>query len=394
MISVLHQRTSVSPTAFLTEWVVGAGNTIALPLVNGYGYNFTVNWGDGSAPATVTAWNDANATHTYTNAGTYRINIDGICQYFMVNNNLTIRAKIRKVLQWGDPGFTNFENSFNGCYMMDYLPTEAIIDYGITSFASCFLNCNAIASISSNIFANCTSVTTFSGCFASCTSLAAIPADLFLNCSLATDFSNCFNNCSNLISIASGAFDGCVNATTFYACFSFCTSLNSVPSTLFDNCLLVTTFELCFFTCTSLVSIPSFTNNTAVTTFVSCFEDSTMVNSIPTNFIGSTIVTTIEYMFRHCTGLITIGAGAFTNLTNCLNFSGVFDGATSLQSIPATLFDNCLAATDFDICFRSCTSLTGNAPDLWNRIPAPTGTDCYKSDTGLANYASIPAVWK
>jgi hypothetical protein len=39
-------------------------------------------------------------------------------------------------------------------------------------------------------------------------------------------------------------------------------------------------------------------------------------------------------------------------------------------------------------------SLTGNAPDLWNRTPAPLGTYAFRNCTGLTNYASIPVYWK
>jgi hypothetical protein len=59
------------------------------------------------------------------------------------------------------------------------------------------------------------------------------------------------------------------------------------------------------------------------------------------------------------------------------------------------LFDNCTGVTDFSYCFRDCIALDGDAPDLWNRTsPTPTGTFCFKDDTGLDNYASIPAEWK
>jgi hypothetical protein len=39
-------------------------------------------------------------------------------------------------------------------------------------------------------------------------------------------------------------------------------------------------------------------------------------------------------------------------------------------------------------------ALTGTAPELWNRIPLPTGTAAFRNCTGLTNYASIPSTFK
>ena len=58
---------------------MGAGATLTLPLVNtrtegSLSYNCYVNWGDGSS-SHVTAYNDANAAHTYVSAGKYVVEI-------------------------------------------------------------------------------------------------------------------------------------------------------------------------------------------------------------------------------------------------------------------------------------------------------------------------------
>jgi hypothetical protein len=39
-------------------------------------------------------------------------------------------------------------------------------------------------------------------------------------------------------------------------------------------------------------------------------------------------------------------------------------------------------------------ALTGTAPELWNRVPAPAGTDAFNNCFGLTNYASIPVNFK
>ena len=63
---------------FVTVWrTTSANESITLPLRSGYDYDFTVDWGDGSAEATVTAHDDSDKTHTYADAGTYTVIIDG-----------------------------------------------------------------------------------------------------------------------------------------------------------------------------------------------------------------------------------------------------------------------------------------------------------------------------
>src|SRR5690606_31502152 len=102
---------------------VTVGNeTITLPF-NGnpsYTYNCKIDYGDGSGLKSVTAWNDANASHTYT-AGTYEIKISGKCDAFDVNNG-SIKSKIDELLEWG----LKFKRiSFFGC---SNLVADSVID--------------------------------------------------------------------------------------------------------------------------------------------------------------------------------------------------------------------------------------------------------------------------
>jgi hypothetical protein len=39
-------------------------------------------------------------------------------------------------------------------------------------------------------------------------------------------------------------------------------------------------------------------------------------------------------------------------------------------------------------------ALTGTAPEIWNRVPTPAGTDAFNNCTGLSNFASIPLNFK
>ncbi len=155
---------------------------------------------------------------------------------------------------------------------------------------------------------------------------------------------NSFFQATRLSSIPADLFDYSPNATTFSNTFASVLTLTSVPTGLFDNVPQATTFASCFFACTSLTSVPS-----------TLFDQN--VNA--TNFSGT---------FRNCRAL-----------TNVLQFT---------NNINALIFNNCYNMSS------TTNALTGTAPELWNRTPTPSGTDCFNNCINLTNFASIPANFK
>ena len=100
---------------FVTVWrTTSASESITLPLRSGYNYNFTVDWGDGSAVETVTAYGDTDKTHTYTDAGDYTVIIDGTVEAWHFNNSGS-KDNLIEVLDLGDVGWKNLEKAFYGC---------------------------------------------------------------------------------------------------------------------------------------------------------------------------------------------------------------------------------------------------------------------------------------
>jgi surface protein len=72
-----------TPVPFVSVWDTTKTSTgsststqIKLPLESTGTYNFVVDWGDGSSN-TITTWNQAETTHTYSASGTYTITITG-----------------------------------------------------------------------------------------------------------------------------------------------------------------------------------------------------------------------------------------------------------------------------------------------------------------------------
>ena len=67
---------------FVSTWKTDNAGTsgatqITLPLEAGGTYDFGINWGDGSS-SKITAYDQAEVTHTYPIAGTYTVKIDGV----------------------------------------------------------------------------------------------------------------------------------------------------------------------------------------------------------------------------------------------------------------------------------------------------------------------------
>lgn len=101
-------------TPFISLWETTTPNeTITLPLRQGFQYNMTVVWGDGTS-SQITAWNDTDKTHTYAQAGQYTVTMKGIAEAWYFNNSGD-KDKILSISDLGDMGWKNFEKAFYGC---------------------------------------------------------------------------------------------------------------------------------------------------------------------------------------------------------------------------------------------------------------------------------------
>ena len=72
----------------------------------------------------------------------------------------------------------------------------------------------------------------------------------------------------------------------------------------------------------------------------------------------------------------------------------VFLNCISLKQIPADFFNNISNLSGVESMFENCTSLTGNAIELWNNSNIEYHENCYKGCTNLSNYDQIPEGWK
>ena len=207
---------------FITEWDMPTGN-FTLPLSSQFNYNFTVDWGDGSAIQTVTVYNDANATHNYAVAGTYQIKINGLCQLFTINDSL-IKLFLKKVINWGNPGFTSYINMFRGCSNLTEIPPHPLPSNG--SVDRIFFGCSNLISVPKNLFLNLT-VSSFYASFYNCQALKIIPVDFFKNNILCPSFEATFYNCTGLETVDINIFEYNQNVTKFTSTFYNCSKIST-----------------------------------------------------------------------------------------------------------------------------------------------------------------------
>ena len=98
--------------AFTTTWEVPENDKHIEITVNtgNYNYNYTINWGDGTVQNNQTD----NATHTYTSAGTYTVEITGTFPTILMNNSAD-KSKLISIEQWGNIAWQSMNSSFRDC---------------------------------------------------------------------------------------------------------------------------------------------------------------------------------------------------------------------------------------------------------------------------------------
>ncbi|MFD2565577.1 BspA family leucine-rich repeat surface protein [Aquimarina rubra] len=108
---------------FITTWQTTANNeTITIPTFADETYNYTVDWGDGTTNSNLTA----EASHTYTSAGTYDISITGLFpQIYFQAATQDNRDKIIDVKQWGNNSWGSMLYAFFNCSNIEVSATDA-----------------------------------------------------------------------------------------------------------------------------------------------------------------------------------------------------------------------------------------------------------------------------
>lgn len=238
-----------------------SSETFTIPGANtGGAWDATIDWGDGGPTSAITAWNDADLTHTYASAGTYVIRVSGPQFRAIRFNNGGDRLKVRRVLQLGSVGWAgeSFLWAFRGCANMTEFTagttnTSAVAHYGLM-----FGNCSNLASIDltgmiigasaqiQEMFSGCGSLTSIdltpfagtrtmnmNGMFFSCSGLTSLDLSPFALATI-TSMSGTFRNCSGLTSLDVSPLNTS-SCNSFRETFWDCSSLTSLDLSSLDT---------------------------------------------------------------------------------------------------------------------------------------------------------------
>ncbi len=125
--------------------------TISTNTENGYVYDYTVDWGDGTISSGITG----DITHTYESIGVYQVSISGtfpsLVQAKEFRSEIIDGEKLLSVDQWGDIEWRSMFNAFKGCKNMEMLAVDTPDLSKVNSMIQMFENCaTLIGNVSMN----------------------------------------------------------------------------------------------------------------------------------------------------------------------------------------------------------------------------------------------------
>ena len=131
---------NVPDRAFITKWRISSSGE-ALPIrITGTGYNYTIDWGDG----TIESDNTVEPFHTYASPGTYTIRIVGHFPRIFINDDDRSKDKLISVEQWGDIAWTSMGNAFQGCSNLTIQATDSPDLSKVTDMSRMFQGCTSL----------------------------------------------------------------------------------------------------------------------------------------------------------------------------------------------------------------------------------------------------------
>ena len=126
---------------FITKWAVDEITNLSIGIgTQGNGYNYNVDWGDGSAIETGFT---GPAYHTYSTAGTYTVEITGSYPRISIQSQPII-----SVDQWGTMQWTSMRNAFANSRLLEINATDIPDLSNVTDMSGMF---NTIKNINQDI---------------------------------------------------------------------------------------------------------------------------------------------------------------------------------------------------------------------------------------------------
>ena len=350
-------------TPFVSTWKtdnLSSGSSTAtqvkLPLISTGSYNFVVEWGDGTQ-STITAWNQAQVTKTYSVAGTYQITIKGKCIGWVFNNTGD-RLKILSVQQWGSFNLgTNQGAYFSGCANLNLSGVTDLLNLKTTtSLYAIFSGCSSLTTIGRLSEWDVSAIVTMAHAFFQCT---LFNQDISTwNTSSVTDMSRMFQ--LNLAFNQNIGSWNVSNVTSFSHMFNTATAFNNGGNSSINNWQIKTTgsvnFINMFWDATSFNQPIDSWNTIAVTNMSGMFKRSisgTNLFNQPLNSWNTSNVTDMNVMFHAANGTTSFNQNIGSwNISNVGNFTNFMAGKT-----PATF-----SATNLDEIYNGWSSRPVKTP--------------------------------
>ena len=341
------------------------------------GCDYTVDWGDGSAPENFT--NNTTASHdfSWSGCGSSTLTSRNYRQALVVVTPTSPGGVFTTVHLVSYPHPSVPANTISNSGMLDLecsspgsafpaigSATTAVLRHPFLehvkfrssftsgSWAYAFAQCRSLQSVEGLELSQTTNTT---GLFLGCVSLETAPA---FDTSLVTTMSSMFNACWALVDVPTYDYS---SVTMLDGMFSSCTRLVSIG--VMNTSAALTTAQSLFNVCTALRSFGGFSNTANLTNITNCFN--TCVNLITVPDMNLPKVTTVQGTFSGCASLITAPAMTFSSLL--VTMASCFDGCTSLRTLPAY---NTASVQNFSSTLNNCRTLV-TAPS-WDLSAATT----------------------
>jgi hypothetical protein len=133
---------AVEPRSFITTWKTdnaGDSNDDQITITTrGEGYDYFVDWGDGSTDNNV----KGSITHTYASPGTYTVSISGDFPQLHFPS-FGDNSKLLRVVQWGTNAWRSMNRFFSECINLESNATDVPNLSRVTNMSSMFSGASA-----------------------------------------------------------------------------------------------------------------------------------------------------------------------------------------------------------------------------------------------------------
>ena len=305
-----------APAPFVTTWkTTTPDESIEIP-VGGASGQYTVDWGDGTTTDAATG----DATHIYTDAGTYTVSISGDFKRIYLVNDRSNAQKLQSIEQWGDIQWSSMNGAFRSASNMVSNAQDVPDLSNVTDMRFMFYFASSFTSDLSSW--NVSNVTYMYGMFGGASSFTSDLSSW--NVSSVANMSTMFSSASSFTSDLSSW--NVSNVTYMYGMFGGASSFTSDLSSW--DVSNVTDMGYMFSGASSFTSDLSSWNVSNVTYMRGMFYDASSFNSDLSSWNVSNVTDMIT-MFR--------GASSFNsdlsswNVSSVTNMSTMFGGASLLQ---------------------------------------------------------------